>query len=103
MEEHFDVFKQSWIWAISVIAAIVSFRTIFDWSDVWYKTAVKFIAHLATSLFSALVAHELFRSWGLSQGLIFVGVALMAWQGSKGLEVMSNKVNDWIGVQKPDK
>ena len=41
MEEHFDVFKQSWIWAISVIAAIVSFRTIFDWSDVWWWFSLK--------------------------------------------------------------
>ena len=103
MDEHFDVLKVTWIWAISLIAAVVSFRTIFDWNESWQRTIIKFIAHAATSLFAALVAHELFRSWGWSQGAIFVGVALMAWQGSKGLQIMSDKVNSWIGEGKADK
>lgn len=103
MDAHFDVFKQVWVYAISFVAAIVSYRSVFEWSDTWQRTLIKFLAHLVTCFFSAVVAHELVRSLGASQGWTFVVVSLMSWQGSKGLELMSNKVNEWIGAGKRGK
>jgi hypothetical protein len=99
MGSGFEILKEWGIYAIAAIAGTVSFGTVFSWEDKWHRTILKFIAHLATSLFAALITYQMCISLGLSQGWTFVVTSLFAWQGTEGLKILSTKVNAWIGAK----
>jgi LydA holin phage, holin superfamily III len=86
-----------WHGLISLLGGAASFRSIFSWEDSWKKTVVKFISHLTTSFFAGMVAFYLCQAASASTPWTLAVMGLMAWSGSRGLEVMYGKMEKWFG------
>ena len=96
-----DILRDWLIYAISFVASIVSFATVYKLEDSWKLTALKFFVHYATALFAAWMMYLLISPLKWNPAWVMLAVGISAWRGSAQLKRLSSKLDKLAGLD-PD-